>query len=187
MWSRFKKKIGVSAKTDAAATATPAAQPQALQIPPETATSAPAPLSTAVPYRPELVDKLKADHQELFRIYHRMADAAQQHKTDGIAADLAAFRRAFQSHILVENVSFYVYLERILAHSPEELGYVRALRKDMNGIAKAVSDFIHAWTTQPPTAHTAGRFAEQLSGIGKALVARVELEESSLYVLYVAA
>lgn len=187
MWSKFKKKIGASAKTDAAATATPSAQPEALHILPHTAASAAATLSTVVPYRPELVDKLKADHQELFRLYQRMTDAVQQHKMDSIPADLAAFRRAFQSHILVENVSFYVYLERILAHTPEELSYVRALRKDMNGIAKTVSDFIQTWTTQPPSAHTAGRFSEQLSGIGQALVTRVELEESSLYVLYVAA
>jgi len=150
------------------------------------AAAAPVVGASSMPYRPELVDKLKADHQDLLDIYARLSAAAQMGHTAHIAEDLMAFRRGFQNHILVENLNFYVYLERILANRPEELGYVRSLRQDMNGIAKVVADFIHTWISQPPTAQTVGQFETELTVMGQALSARIELEESRLYVLYVA-
>lgn len=75
-------------------------------------------------------------------------------------------------------------MDRLLADQPEEREYVKSLRKDMNGIARAVAEFIQHWVATPPNDKTLPQFSEQLKGVGAALVARVELEENSLYTLY---
>lgn len=137
-----------------------------------------------ISYDPNLVTKLKDDHKEMIVIYSRLLKDAQTAQIDSIRDDLVLFRRIFQGHILMESVRFYVYLDRLLAHHESVRDEARAVRKDMNGIAKAVADFIHNWMTIPITVQTLPLFIEQLQGIGAALVARVELEESTLYTLY---
>jgi FAD/FMN-containing dehydrogenase len=145
---------------------------------------APAPATGGIAYDPHLVEKLKDDHQHMIAIYSRLLADAQAAKLDSIRDDLVLFRRVFQGHILMESVRFYVYLDRLLAEHDSVRDEARAVRKDMNGIAKAVAEFIHQWMTIPITLQTLPTFIEQLQGIGAALVARVELEESSLYTLY---
>jgi regulator of sigma D len=140
--------------------------------------------SGGIAYDPQLVDRLKEDHQEMIAIYTRLLKAAQAEKPASIPEDLVLFRRVFQGHILMESVRFYVYLDRLLANDESVRDEARAVRKDMNGIARAVAEFIHNWITVPIDAATLPLFTEQLQGIGAALVARVELEESRLYTLY---
>jgi hypothetical protein len=171
----------------------PQPKPKALTSPiPKTVTSvahaAPsaAPVASAgIPFNPNLIDKLKGDHQELFAIYTRLHEAATSARFTKITDDIIVLRRVFNGHILLENVRFYVYLERLLKNHPEEKNYVHSLRKDMNGIANAVSTFCEKWITNPVTTLTQAAFTAELQGIGGALTSRVELEESTLYTLYV--
>lgn len=145
----------------------------------------PATTPAGISYNPQLISKLKGDHQELFAIYTRLHGYGIGSNLAKIAPDLIVFRRTFTSHILLENVRFYVYLERLLINHPEEKNYVRSLRKDMNGIAAAVSAFCEKWITTPVTTSTQSAFTAELQGIGSALTDQVELEESKLYTLYV--
>jgi hypothetical protein len=55
----------------------------------------------------------------------------------------------------------------------------------MNGIAGAVSGFCEKWITNPVTPVSQATFTAELQGIGGALTSRVELEETTLYTLYV--
>ena len=144
----------------------------------------PAATTGGISYDPNLVAKLKGDHAEMITIYSRLLGAAQTGAVATIREDLILFRRVFQGHILMESVRFYVYLDRLLANHDTVRDEARAVRKDMNGIAKAVADFIHNWLTIPITAQTLPTFIEQLQGVGAALVGRVELEERTLYTLY---
>jgi regulator of sigma D len=148
---------------------------------------APAPSSPStggIAYDPNLVGKLKADHQEMIALYTRLLGAAESGRMETLHEDLILFRRIFQGHILMESVRFYVYLDRLLAEHPGVRDEARAVRKDMNAIAKAVAEFIHVWISAPIEPDALPRFITALKGIGAALVARVELEESSLYTLY---
>lgn len=154
---------------------------------PTTATTVAAvtPSSAGISFNPNLIAKLKDDHQDLFAIYTRLHEAGISARFTKITDDLIVLRRAFNGHILLENVRFYVYLERLLKNHSEERNYVHSLRKDMNGIASAVSTFCDKWITNPVSAKTQAEFNNELQGIGGALTARVELEESTLYTLYV--
>lgn len=144
-----------------------------------------APASIGIPFNPNLIAKLKGDHQDLFAIYTRLHDSGISARFAKITDDLIVLRRTFNGHILLENVRFYVYLEKLLKNHSEERKYVHSLRKDMNGIAGAVSTFCDKWITNPVSAKTQAEFNTELQGIGGALTARVELEESTLYTLYV--
>ena len=164
------------------------ANPPAKSAFPAAASMAPVPVpapSTGITYNPNLIAKLKDDHQELFAVYTRLHESATSARFTKITDDLIVLRRAFNGHILLENVRFYVYLERLLKEHPEERSYVHSLRKDMNGIASAVSNFCESWITQQVTALTQSTFTAELEGIGGALTSRVELEETTLYTLYV--
>lgn len=164
--------------------------PVAKSVVPAAAKHVPVPVPVPAPavgisYNPNLIAKLKDDHQELFAVYTRLHESATSARFAKITDDLIVLRRAFNGHILLENVRFYVYLERLLKDHPEEKNYVHSLRKDMNGIASAVSGFCERWITQPVTNLTQSTFTAELQGIGGALTSRVELEETTLYTLYV--
>jgi hypothetical protein len=141
--------------------------------------------SVGISYNPNLIAKLKGDHQELFAVYNRLHESAMSALFAKITDDLIVLRRAFSGHILLENVRFYVYLEKLLKDHPEEKNYVHLLRKDMNGIAITVSGFCEKWITNPVTTLTQSGFTAELQSIGGALTSRVELEETTLYTLYV--
>lgn len=168
------------AQTNAAAKSVAPAAAKHVPVP----VPVPAP-AVGITYNPNLIAKLKDDHQELFAVYTRLHESAINGRFAKITDDLIVLRRAFNGHILLENVRFYVYLERLLKEHPEERNYVHSLRKDMNGIASAVSNFCESWITQQVTALTQSTFTAELEGIGGALTSRVELEETTLYTLYV--
>jgi hypothetical protein len=176
MWSFLKPKKRAQVAQPVVKKPTVALVPDVMV--PATATSA------GVTYDANLIEKLKGEHAEMLAVYTRILLSASAGRIDAIAEDLIAFRRLFQGHILLENVRFYVYLDRLLADHPSEREGARTLRKDMNGIAKAVAEFIYHWSSVAPTNETLPAFTAQLQGIGAALVARIELEESTLYTLY---
>jgi hypothetical protein len=160
--------------------------PASKNFPPAAPVAAPlVPTPAGISFNPNLIAKLKDDHQDLFAIYTRLCDSGKASKFTKITDDLIVLRRAFNGHILLENVRFYVYLEKLLKNHSEERNYVHSLRKDMNGIASAVGGFCEKWITNPVSAQTQSEFNAELKGIGGALTARVELEESTLYTLYV--
>lgn len=152
--------------------------------PPVRLEAVPASAPSGIAYDPELIDKLKADHVELFRLHRSLHEAATAARFDAIPEALLEFRRAFQSHLLVESVRFYIYLERLLAGNADELAYARSLKQEMNGIAKGVTAFIDTWSVEPPGAATVRAFLTQLDAVGHAFAQRTSVEESTLYTLY---
>jgi Hemerythrin HHE cation binding domain len=141
--------------------------------------------AAGITYHPTLIDKLKDDHQELFAIYGRLCESTNDKRFVKIAEDLIFLRRAFTKHILVEDVRFYVYLENLLKELPNERNHVRTLKRDMAGISMAVSTFCEMWISTPVTTLNESVFGDHLLKIGNALTTRVELEEKTLYTLYV--
>lgn len=135
-------------------------------------------------YDKHLVDKLKADHEELVAIFTQIKEAAtsrQYHKIGGL---LTNFKMALQAHVMTENVKFYVYVQEQAKNNPEKTEFISNVRKDMNGIANAVVKFTQKHTSNTPTSHSIDNFLFELDGIGNALLKRVELEETELYSLY---
>lgn len=144
----------------------------------------PAAPNGGIAYDAELVTKLKEDHQELVAIYTAIKSAATEQRFGEIGNLLANFKLNFQTHIAVENVRFYVYVQQHEALDADTSSFIADVRKEMNGIARAVLKFVETHTATPPTTTTAGGFISELEQIGAVLTQRVQLEESRLYTLY---
>jgi len=142
------------------------------------------PLKRGVSYHPDLVENLKADHQALFALYGVMVDLVNKGRYDELPPKLHEFKMALQGHVLVENVQFYVYLQNKLVDDAMNLEFIKDVRKEMNGIARAVVNFTKKYESIEFTDEVKPEFSEELSGIGAVLTQRVEMEESQLYTLY---
>lgn len=162
----------------------PLAAPASAPAPVEASGSAAQTASTGISYDPNLVSKLKEDHQSLFKIYGNLTAATDRGDYAAIAPLLSELKLAFQTHIMLENVKFYVYLQQSVAHDAQLSSFLVELRQEMNGIARALVKFVNTYSTGPFTAEMAEPFKAELAGIGVVLTKRVELEESRLYTLY---
>ncbi len=140
--------------------------------------------TAGIGYDDGLVAKLKGDHQELVRLYTAIKGAAAANRFADLHDLLANFKHAFQMHIALENVKFYVYVQQRMAQDPEASTFISEVRREMNDIARAVLKFVDAYTANPPTPATVTDFSAELDQIGAVLVQRVEKEESRLYSLY---
>lgn len=138
-----------------------------------------------ISYDAGLVSKLKEDHQLLFKLYTKIKSVSDSGDYAAIPALLAELKLAFQTHIMLENVKFYVYLQQHLANDEDVSSFLADVRKEMDGIARALMKFIVIYSAPGGLApEKIENFKTELAGIGGVLAKRVELEESRLYTLY---
>lgn len=135
-------------------------------------------------YDPELVDQLKVEHQELLHIFNVIESAAAAGKFHQLPGLLATLKMVFQTHIMLENVKFYAYLQHRMGDDPDIANFLIEVRKDMDGIARSLVQFVNTHSATLPTSETAARFSRELDEIGTMLLWRVKLEESRVYSLY---
>lgn len=140
--------------------------------------------AAGIAYDASLVANLKEDHRELVRIYTAIKTAVAENRFGDVRDLLADFKLTFQTHIAVENVRFYVYVQQHAALDADTSNFIADVRKEMNGIARAVMKFVDTYMAAPPSPVTATGFNSELDQIGSVLVQRVQLEESRLYSLY---
>lgn len=138
-----------------------------------------------IAYKPDLINSLKDDHKKLFAIYGKIIDLANNDDFLKIPGKLAQLKLALQGHVLVENVQFYVYVQERHKDDPINIEFIKDVRREMNGIARVVVDFVKKYQMQIFTNEVKATFLEELKGIGEALTQRIEMEESQLYTLYI--
>ena len=139
---------------------------------------------TQIRYNPNLISKLEGDHQSLLEIFGEISTALSATDFPLVLEKLKEFKRGFLDHILVENVSLYVYMKSSLNEDEGNIDLVQEFRSEMDGIGKAVRAFLLKYETIGVDKSVAPSFAEELGGIGEALVARIQREEGTLYPLY---
>jgi len=137
-----------------------------------------------IKFRPQLVTSLTNDHQEIVTLYGEMFDLMSQHKYILLSEKITEFKRALQAHVIVENVQFYTYLEVKLSNDEINLEFIQDVRREMNGIARAVVQFSKKYEKAHFNDQIKEEFISDLESIGKVLTQRVAMEESQLYTLY---
>lgn len=167
-------------------TATAPAPGPAADSPPAVADSHEAP-GTHIPFHPDLVDQLKADHQGLLATFGAIGNAYSAHDLAATSAHLEAFRGQLMAHLLKENVRFYIYLEHALVSDPTSHALVHQFRHEMDGIGKAVMAFLDKYRNLAVDSSLAGSFGADLASVGGVLVQRIKSEEETLYPLYLPA
>lgn len=140
--------------------------------------------TSGIRYDPELVPALKQDHQALLGLYTVIKQAAENRRYEEIGPRLVELKRALQTHLVVENVRFYAYVQQGLAQDSDASSLIAGLRKEMDGIAHAAIKFVNRYETIAFTDEVAKAFLQELAAIGSVLVQRISTEESRLYTLY---
>lgn len=140
--------------------------------------------ATGISYDALLIQKLKEDHQELVKLFTAIKSAASEGHFSEVPKILSEFKLALQTHLAVENVRFYVYVQQIYANDTDTSDFISGLRTEMNGIARVVMKFTEKYGATQLSHDNVTGFLAELGEIGSVLVKRVQLEESRLYSLY---
>lgn len=139
--------------------------------------------TTGVSYKPDLVPQLKQDHQKLLVLFGEIQKAAGRAEFNTLQARLSDFKNALNGHLLVENMHFYAYVSALYAMDEDNAATIHEFRREMGGISRVVKDFLKKYESINSLPELA-TFQTDLSGIGEALVKRIEREEGQLYSLY---
>lgn len=142
------------------------------------------PPERTIRYDPGLVANLRNDHSELVTMYGQLGQDVRDGHYQRIPNALLAFKTRLEAHLLIENVRFYVYLEQALAGDSENMAIIRDFRREMNGIARGVVEFVRRYQQMRVTVANANDFMREYDEVGKLLVMRIEREEGNLYPLY---
>jgi len=139
---------------------------------------------TRIRFHPQLIAKLTADHRLLLNLFGETSHAAAQGNVAVASERLEAFRMALQGHLLTENVRLYVYLQHMFADDPSSYALIHEFRHEMDGIGKAVINFLTKYQELAKFPELLNDFVHDLAAVGKVLVSRIEREEETLYPLY---
>ncbi len=138
-----------------------------------------------VSFDPGLIDKLIKDHKKLIKILGIISNSRSPEQLPGIPRQLRAFKLALQTHLVVENVRFYTYVQLKLKANSENMMFVKDLKLEMDRIAHTVVKFTNHYTSSGINKNNAKIFFAELDALGEMLTNRIEAEENSLYTLYV--
>lgn len=140
--------------------------------------------NTQIPYRPDLIDGLQDDHQQLAQDFTRLVDAARGGKAKEIRFALDEFEGRLYDHLLREKTSFYFYIRGIYAHDEAMLELVNYFSVEMDNIQREVIRFFKRHKHATFSNEEVRILREELKGLGAALTDRIRREESQLYPLY---
>jgi hypothetical protein len=131
-------------------------------------------------YNPRLIATLVDDHKRLFKLFTSVSDAFASNDFDTTVILLRQFRSEIQAHLLIENVQFYVYLERSLARD----GTSFAACQEMDAIGDNVLAFLKKYDKLGHRPALQKNFAVDLHRVGQTLTRRIQYEENTLFTLY---
>jgi hemerythrin-like domain-containing protein len=138
----------------------------------------------SIPYRPALVDELKAEHRELLHLFKVLVAAHQRGDQDAAVASLKRFTYALRAHLLKENLHLYVYLKHALDEDQESSVLMASMRVEMGKIGRVLNDFVTRYTSEPWDFVMRQDLGSELNKIAEVLAVRIQQEEDVLYPMY---
>ena len=137
---------------------------------------------TKLSYDESLIPKFKDDHQELLAIYTECAQAYDDQKHLKLNQLLKKLKTKLTSHLLVENVRFYIYVSHYYQDDEDNKKLIESFRREMEGIGKAAFNFLTTYIVADAVYDA--KFKEEFDAIGGVLTDRISAEEGELYLLY---
>ncbi len=135
-----------------------------------------------IAYHPELISELKQEHGDLLDLFIALVKSSRSGEKDETRNLLATFKRRLVSHILKENVQFYVYVKYLFVDDEVNCELAKTMQLEMSDIGKSVLDFI-ARSLEDKALYDSN-FQKELDQIGNVLTERIKIEEERLYGLY---
>lgn len=137
-----------------------------------------------ISYDPKLIDSLLRDHAELGRIFGNIGEAQKAGNYADIRPLLIQLKTRLEAHVLTENVRFYNYLQQSLAGDTTDSSTMYSFRREMNGIARSLVEFVKKYQSCGFSPDERRQFATDYDAVGKVLEQRFDSEENNLYPLY---
>jgi hypothetical protein len=138
---------------------------------------------TQIHYDPTLIDRLMADHKHVVGLFGKITAAAKAKDANSLAPLLGEFGAAVRSHLLTENVRFYIYVQHNC--DAEQAGVVHGFQHEMREIGRVLTDFLFRYSKQEQWFEADwSQFIRELGQIGQVLTRRIATEENTLYPLY---
>ena len=138
---------------------------------------------TKISWHKNLISEFSSEHKQLLDIFTAVSTAYERKEYTSVQQHLKDFKRNLIAHILKENILLYVYLKYYYAEGTVNRELAKNMQKEMTAIGSIVFGFIQKMTETG--AKFDDTFKKELDAIGKQLVQRIQIEENSLYDLYV--
>jgi len=138
---------------------------------------------TKISWHQNLIDEFIDEHKQLVTLFTSISNAYDQKDFISVRQYLKEFKRALIAHILKENILLYVYLKYLYTEGSINRELAKSMQKEMSAIGSVVFTFIQQATET--NAEPDDTFKKKLDAIGKQLIERIQIEENSLYGLYV--
>lgn len=150
----------------------------------EQANTSPQAQTSGIPFYENLISDLKDDHQQLDIIYNDVIALVEKNKIEKAAARLKDYGALLKSHLLTENMRLYIYLQQKVADDAVNTQLVRAFRKEMDGIAMPVLNFLDRYANSLAIKNSLLEFTQEFRKINDSVHERMQREEQTLYPLY---
>ncbi|MDO5691832.1 MAG: hemerythrin domain-containing protein [Pseudomonadota bacterium] len=137
-----------------------------------------------VGYSAELIPRLQADHQALFKSFDGMVDAFGRRDFERVKAGARQLKSMLQDHLMLENIKLYVYLRQNLSHEAQEYQLVTAFRKEMDGIGREAMAFLDKYQQLAEQPELVDSFESEARRVRQIVHDRMSREEATLYQLY---
>lgn len=138
-----------------------------------------------IAYDQKLISTLKIENETLIEEFGRVfADDFRAHDFTHLSQQLSEFKVIFQNHLITENVKLFCYLEQQGMNDPSLLSSVRTFRKEINYWSNAVIGFCKKYEQPLAVFMHQESFKNEYQAIGQALIHRVQLVESEMYLRY---
>ena len=159
-------------------------QPRPNESPALLPTTQPRAPGTRIGYDPQLIRRLRNDHQRMLGLFTQAQELLTTHDYDGVKRKLGELRITLQDHLMTANVKFYVYVSRHLADDAAKSAIINEYRREMLINSRQIMDFLRTYSAARLDDSFADSFQIELLVIGSALVQRIEREQSTLFPLY---
>jgi len=144
----------------------------------------PAAPGTGIRFSPTLVDELKTEHQQFFRLHQLLLDALRDERLDEVPALLHRFDTLLTSHLLTEQVRLYAYMDAYFNSDPQAREMLRDYRIEMERIGNSVRKMIKKYKDIADRPELQATIEEDMEELRQVLAERMSREELTLYPLY---
>jgi iron-sulfur cluster repair protein YtfE (RIC family) len=138
---------------------------------------------TKISWHKNLIGEFTSEHKQLLDLFTAVSVAYERKEYTSVQQHLKDFKRNLIAHILKENILLYAYLKYFYAEDAINRELAKNMQKEMTAIGSVVFSFIQKMTETDAKFDDA--FKKELDAIGTQLVQRIQIEENSLYDLYV--
>ena len=100
---------------------------------------------TKIAYDGNLIGQLKDEHFQLKTLLIDIVEKTRANDHDGVQRSLNEFTITLRSHLLLENIKLYTYLQRLHHDDVDNAELIVQLRGEMLRIGRAVNGFLEKY------------------------------------------